>query len=302
MTRAFASAIPAVCVLLCATGAAAQVTERIIHASVVDGKGEPVTGLTTADFVVREDGVSREVLRVSKDEEPLQLALLVDNSVEMRNTVADLRRALSAFVATLRSGVEVSLISVAERPTIVVPYTSDHGALLKGVQRIVALDAGNYVLDAIAEASQGLAKRPKGRPVVAIVSARGPEYSFRDYSEVLRIVKESGTPALHAMMVGSPNTRNAIAGMAVDLRGGQRPDGNGVDRDIVLGRLTKETGGRYEDVLTLSALTSKLQQLSSELSNQYRVVFASPERLVPASRTEISAKDPKLKARGMLSK
>jgi hypothetical protein len=55
-------------------------------------------------------------------------------------------------------------------------------------------------------------------------------------------------------------------------------------------------------VLSVSALTMKLQQLSAELSNQYRVVFASPERLVPATKTEIAARDPKIKARGMLGK
>jgi hypothetical protein len=44
----------------------------------------------------------------------------------------------------------------------------------------------------------------------------------------------------------------------------------------------------------------KLQQMAGELSNQYRVVFGSPQRLVPAKTTQISARDPKLTARGMV--
>jgi VWFA-related protein len=287
---------------ICSTVLSAQVTDRVIYASVVTDRGEPVAGLTSKDFIVREDGAAREVLRVAKDEDPLQLALLVDNSVEMRDKVADLRRAVGAFVGSLRPGVEVALITTAERPTIVVPYTSDRAALQKGVENIVALDAGNYVLDAIAEVSQGLAKRANARSVIAIVSGRGLEYSYRDYTEVQRIVKASGTPAVHAMMVGGHDAQRTVAGMSVDLRSGQRPDGTGVDRDIILGRLTKETGGRYEDVLITSALTAKLRQLSAELSNQYRVVFASPDRLVPATKVEISARDPKLRARGMVVK
>ncbi len=280
----------------------AQVTERVFYASVVSDKGEPVVGLAAKDFVVREDGVVREVLRVAKDEDRMQLAVLVDNSVEMRGRIAELRKALAAFVDTLRPGVEVSLFTTAERPTIVVPYTADREALRKGVDKIVALEAGNYLLDAIAEVSQGLSKRSNARSVIAIVTARGPEYSYRNYSEVLSIVKTSGTPALHALMLGGNDAQRSIAGLAVDLRGGQRPEGNGVDRDVILGRLTKDTGGRYEEVLSASALTMKLQQLSAELSNQYRVVFASPERLVPASKTEISARDPKMRARGMLGR
>lgn len=299
MTRVFTALF---LVATCGIAASAQVTERVFYASVVSDKGEPVVGLGARDFIVREDGVVREVLRVVKDEERMQLALLVDNSVEMRGKIAELRKALSAFVNTLRPGVEVSIFTTAERPTIAVPYTSDRATLHKAIDSIVALEAGNYLIDAIAEVSQGMAKRPNARSVIAAVTARGPEYSFRNYSEVLAIVKASGTPALHAMMLGSNDALQSIAGLAVDVRGGKRPEGNGVDRDVTLGRLTKETGGRYEEVLSSSALTMKLQQLSAELSNQYQVVFASPDRLVPASKTEIAARNPRMKARGMVGK
>ena len=53
---------------------------RDIYVSVVDSKGVAVTGLTAADFTVREDGVSREVLRAVPATEPLDVVLLVDDS------------------------------------------------------------------------------------------------------------------------------------------------------------------------------------------------------------------------------
>ena len=43
---------------------AAQSKPIDAYVSVVDSKGEPATGLTPADFRVREDGVTREVLKV----------------------------------------------------------------------------------------------------------------------------------------------------------------------------------------------------------------------------------------------
>jgi len=82
---------------------------------------------------------------------------------------------------------------------------------------------------------------------------------------------------------------------------GQR-ERDGAERDILLGRLTKDTGGRYEEALSMSGMSLKLQQMASELSNQYRVTFARPQRLVPPKTTEISARDRKLKARGMLAR
>jgi VWFA-related protein len=279
----------------------AQVDERVMYASVVDDKGQPIAGLNAKDLIVREDGQTREILRVAKDDDPLQVALLVDNSVEMRNKVSDLRRAIAAFISTLRPGVQVALLTLAERPTIMVNYTADKAALLKGVDKIVAYDAGNYVLDGIAEAAEGLSKRTLARSVMVVVTGQGPELSYRHYTDALRPLRESGA-ALHAIMVTAANIESALHGVEHGNPGDSGGGIGGVGRDIVLGRMTKETGGRYEEVLTMSALSAKLQQLSSEISNQYRVTFARPQRLIPPKNTEINARQPNQHARGMLMK
>jgi VWFA-related protein len=281
--------------------ALAQVDERIMYASVVDDKGQPIVGLNARDLIVREDGQTREILRVAKDDDPLQVALLVDNSVEMRSKVSDLRKAIAAFISSLRPGVQVVLLTLAERPTIVVNYTADKAALLKGVDRIVAYDAGNYVLDGIAEAAEGLSKRTLARSVMVVVTGQGPELSYRHYTDALRPLRESGA-ALHAIMVTAANIEGMLHAVEHGNAGDSGAGMGGVGRDIVLGRMTKETGGRYEEVLTMSALSAKLQQLSSEVSNQYRVTFARPQRLIPPKNTEISARQPNQHARGMLVK
>jgi hypothetical protein len=236
---------------------------------------------------------------VSKDEDPLQIALLIDNSVVMRNRVAELRRGVSAFIKALRPGVQLSLITLAERPTILAPYTTDRDVLEAAVGRLIPHDAANYVLDGIAETSQALASRRGSRSVIAAVTGRGPEYSHREYPEVLRIVRDNGTPALHVLMVGGLDVNQAIGQAQRDPRISDVHAG-GPERDILLGRLTKDTGGRYEDVLSLTAIPTKMQQLASELSSQYKVVYARPQRLIPPKNTEVSARDPKLKARGMV--
>jgi VWFA-related protein len=300
----------------CAQAAFAQVDERVIYASIVDSKGQPVLGVGPKDLVVSEDGQTREILRVVKDDDPLQIALLVDNSVSMRGKLSDLRKAVSSFVTGLRPGVQVALLTLAERPTIVVNYTADQPALLTGVGGIVAFEAGNYVLDGIAEASEGFTRRPMARSVMVVVTGMGPELSHRDYTDVLRPLRDSRA-VLHAVIVTGPNPesdamRAARGGTATDAGGDiadaggdigdTRDAGGGVGRDIVLGRMTKETGGRYQEVLSTSGLNAKLQQLSGEISNQYRVTFARPRRLIPPKSTKISARQSKLRVRGMLMK
>ena len=289
--------------VLCGTGAFAQVDERVIYASVVDNKGAPVLNITPKDLVIREDGQAREILRIAKDEDPLQVALLVDNSATMRDRLSELRKAVTAFVAGLRPGVEVALLTLAERPTILVNYTTDHTALLQGVDRMVTYEAGDYVIDGIAEVSEGMKKRSPTRSMMVVLTGVGPELSYRHYSDAIRPLRESGA-VLHAIVV----TAHVFDTAADATRQGAIPQENaetaaaGADRDIVLGRMTKETGGRFEEVVAMSSLAAKLEQLAAEISNQYRVTFARPQRLIPPKNTEISAKQSSLHARGMLAK
>ena len=238
-----------IALLLLPSLASAQVDQRVMYASVVDNKGAPVANVTAKDLVVREDGQAREILNIAKDDDPLQIALLVDNSVSMRDNLADLRRSISAFISGLRPGVQVALLTLAERPTIVVNYTAERAALLKGVDRIVSYEAGNYLLDGIAEASEGLKKRPPMRSIMVVVTGLGPELSYRHYSDALRPLRDSGA-ALHAITVSASNLDAATRAQAENPGPPDNGAGmGGVGRDIVLSRMTKDTGGRYEEVL-----------------------------------------------------
>jgi hypothetical protein len=267
-------------VLLCVLAAAtvsAQADERVIYATVVNKDGEPVLDLTAKDFIVREDGQAREVLRVARDDDPLQVALLVDNSVAMRAQISQLRRAVIAFIDATRSDVPLALITLAERPTIAVSYTNDRMALRKAANAIFSYDAGNYLLDGIAETSQGLTKRTMWRSAIAVITGLGPELSYRQYTEVLRFFRDGGA-SLHVLQLG----------MGV---GGQ-------GREIVVSRGTSETAGRFEEVLLPQALEGKARQLASEISNQYRVTYARPSRLIPPKTVEVRVRRPDLRTRG----
>ena len=269
----------ALIMLAVSSSAYAQADERVIYTSVVDKDGAPVLDLTIKDFIVREDGQAREVVRVARDNDPLQIALLVDNSVSMRPRLSVLRKAVTAFVDSTREDVQLALITLAERPTILVGYTTDRAALRKAAANMFAYEAGNYLLDGIAETSQGLAKRTMWRSAIAVLTGIGPELSYRQYTEVLRFFRAGGA-SLHLVQLGA----------GIGAQG----------REIVVSKGTSETGGRFEEVLSPSGLELKSRQLATELSNQYRVTYLRPSRLVPPSKTEVSVRRPDLKARGML--
>jgi len=247
----------------------------------VDKKGEPVPNLTEKDFIVREDGQTREILRVTPDRDPLQIALLVDTSAAMRNNISDLRNAVTAFIDNTREGVQIALITLGDRPTISVPYTADHAALKKGLDTLIALpSAGNTLLDGIVETAEGFQKREAGRGVIAAITGFR-DLSARQYQEVLDRLQSSGV-ALHVLTLGVGS--------------------GGADREIAVSRGAERTGGRNETVLASMGLPPKAAQMAKEISDQYRVVFARPARLVPPKETTVTVRNPDWQARGLLMK
>src|SRR5687768_2794681 len=76
-----------------------QARERVMYVSVYDSaKQQPVSDLGPDAFVIREDGVRREVLRVTRATTPLPITIVVDNSEAVAPAITDLRKALTAFL------------------------------------------------------------------------------------------------------------------------------------------------------------------------------------------------------------
>jgi VWFA-related protein len=263
----------------------AQAIPRSLYVSVLDDKGMPIPDLGPSDFIVREDNVAREILRVAPASDPILLALLVDTSQASNSFIRDYRQALPLFIDKV-TGDEagsrnlVSLIGIGERPTILTDYTSNKADLNKGVQRLFAIPAsGTYLLDAIIEVSQGIKKRQPERAVIVALTSEGPELSDRNYQMVLDALHASGA-AFHVIVIGTPVNRSQ-------------------DRQIVLSRGTEETGGRYDNIFVTSALDTKLKQVAAELTSQYRVTYARPQTLIPPERIKIETTRAKATARGI---
>ena len=268
----------------------AQAQQRGIYTSVLDKDGNPVAGLTAADFVVREDNVAREVLRVEPATAPMQIALLVDNSQRSSATIRDIRDAAAEFIRGVTgTGTknELAVIAVADRPTLLVDYTSDQAKLLKGAVLFTQPNSGAYMLDGIIETSQAMKKREATRPVIVAIATNGPELSNRYHDQVMRALEASGA-SLHIVMVGTPPT---------DITTNE-----GRERATSFSDGTEQTGGRYDNVLAASALPARLKQVASELTHQYLVTYARPQTLIPPEHVKITGKRQDLIVRGQTAR
>ena len=254
----------------------AQAGERVAYVSAYDEKTRaPITGLGVRDFVIREDDAAREILRVTPATTPMAVTVLVDNTQAATNNIADIRRALASFVKAMDGVGPVSIIGVADRPTILRDYTTDQKQLQDGVGKVFAMPgAGATLLDAIVEISRGIRKREEDRAAMVILTTENTEFSNRHYNEVLEELERGGAQ-MHAVILNTP--------------AGTRLDDPSRNRASVLDLGPKQSGGTRSDVLTSQAFEGEMLKVAGFLKNQHRVVYARPQTLIPPEKFEVTS-------------
>jgi hypothetical protein len=70
------------------------------------------------------------------------------------------------------------------------------------------------------------------------------------------------------------------------------------DRNMVLDMGPKQSGGSLSTILVGSALSGRLKQLANEITHQFRVTYARPNRLIPPEKVTVTSKRPELVLRG----
>ena len=274
-----------VAVFILSAALLAQPNERVLYVNAYDAKTrKPVSGLGVKDFVVREDGVAREVLRVTPASSTMPIAVLVDNTQAVTPNIADIRKALSSFVKAVDGLGPVAIVGFADRPTILSDYTTNQKQLEDGVGRVFATPgAGATLLDAIVETSRGLRKREEDRASLVVLSSENVEFSTRYYKDVLDELKAGGA-ALHVVLLNTP--------------AGTRLDDPSRNRASVFDLGPKNSGGTRDDVLTSQAFEEKMVELAGILKNQYRLVYARPQALIPPDRVEVTSARDNVEASG----
>jgi VWFA-related protein len=260
-----------------------QGRERTLFVSAVDDKGEPVEGLGPDAFVVRENNQRREVLRVSRATEPIDIALLVDNSQAADQEITFIRDALSKFVAMMAPDNRIALIALADRPTVLVEYTGDVKRLNDGIGRLFAMSgSGMTLLDGIIETSRGIEKREGPRAVIVPVVTDGTEFTNRYSKDVVAALTRAGA-SLHALTMGPFYHSDEHATR---------------ERSFLLDEGPRATGGQRVALLAPNGLIPAAQRLARELSSQYKVVYGRPDSLFGFDELQITSAKAGVTVRG----
>jgi len=233
----------------------------MIDTTVKNKAGQIMADLKKDDFEVREDGAVQKVTVFSRDEFPLNVALVLDLSDSIGPFLGPLRDAASTALAALKSEDEVALFTFSTEAQLSAPFTKDKTKIAEQINTFHAGGATN-INDGIFDAAKYfLAEAPKGRRVVILIS------------------DDVGTDA------GGEGTRDIVTEMiAADATlynlkvPGNNPPGVRFAVGLIPGlvdihKVTEETGGEIFDVQNMASLDSVFRALIERIKTRYTLGY-----------------------------
>jgi VWFA-related protein len=142
----------------------------VVDATVKTKAGQIMGDLKKEDFEVREDGVAKKVELFSRDELPLNVALVLDLSDSIGPFLGPLRDAAATTLASLKPEDEVALFTFSTEAELRVPLTKDKTRIAEQINSFHAGGATNINDGIFAAAEYLLTSSPKGRRVIILIS------------------------------------------------------------------------------------------------------------------------------------
>jgi VWFA-related protein len=142
----------------------------VLDATVKTKDGQIMADLKKGDFEVREDGIAKKIELFSRDELPLNVALVLDLSDSIGPFLDPLRDAAATTLAALKPEDEVALFTFSTEAELHTPLTKDKTKIAEQISSFKAGGATN-INDGIFVAAEYLLKEaPKGRRVIILIS------------------------------------------------------------------------------------------------------------------------------------
>jgi len=307
-----------------------------VSATVTDGRGYFVQGLTKEDFVLLEDGREQPIAQFSSGRVPVSLGLVLDSSDSMSGErMMHARRALEGLLDRLHEPEdEVCLFGFDEEPRLLHGWTTDRDAIRKALRRVDP--TGRTALyDAVSQAVDYVNTGRHRKKAVLVISDGNDTASRLAISAVKRQIQESEL-LVYAIGVDASRTffRAPAPRWSPQRRYPQRPrppiripipipgtPGRPGGRDPIpfppppprgslppvyedpvdsgsLRALTDDSGGRTEIVRNTGDLGPATSGIADELNRQYYLAYVSAAEADGRWHViEVSARDQRYKVR-----
>jgi Ca-activated chloride channel family protein len=146
----------------------------VLHATVVNKSGHLLTDLTQKAFHVYEDGVEQPIKKFLREDVPVSMGLIVDNSGSMRTKRQRVEASALALVKASNPHDEVFIVNFNDEAFLDQPFTSDIKELERGLAKIDSR-GGTAMRDAIRMSIDYLKENGKKDKKVLVVVTDGDD-------------------------------------------------------------------------------------------------------------------------------
>jgi len=230
-----------------------EVDEVTLHATVVDDKNRLVTDLARADFTVYEDGQPQKITSFRREDIPVAMGIVIDNSGSMRDKRPAVNAAAINFVKSSNPQDKVFVVNFNEDFFLDQDYTASIPKLKDALERIEAR-GGTALYDAVVASSDHLKKSGLLEKKVLLVVTDGEDNASRESLEqAIRRLQEENGPTVYAIgILGEEHSKRARR---------------------ALRQMAEETGGLAFFPQGLAEVDSITQQIAHDIRNQYTIGY-----------------------------
>ena len=181
-----------------------QVEEVVLHATVVDQDQHMVTGLDKSAFSIFENGTPQAITSFRREDVPVEMGIVVDNSGSMRDKRGQVTQAVLNLVRASNSQDQIFVVNFGQNPYLDQDFTSDVN-LLQAALHQVSAKGSTALYDAIIASAVHLEKNPRlSKKVLLVITDGQDNMSQETLEETSRRLQQSDGPTVYAIgLVGT---------------------------------------------------------------------------------------------------
>jgi|HubBroStandDraft_3_1064219.scaffolds.fasta_scaffold13228_3 Ca-activated chloride channel family protein len=194
-----------------------QVREVILHAIVVDEQRRLVTDLDRPAFTAFENGVPQATTSFHREDVPVAMGIVIDNSGSMREKRDKVNQAVLNLIRASGPKDETFVVNFSQDSFLDQDFTSDSGLLQEALQKVSA-QGSTALYDAIVASTVHLKNNTRvQRKVLLVITDGRDNASLETLQDAMRRLQQENGPTLYAVGLLGDELQRADTGALQSL-------------------------------------------------------------------------------------
>jgi Ca-activated chloride channel family protein len=240
-----------------------------LNVTVADKSGHLITNLPQGAFSIYENGALQQIKLFKREDVPVSMGLIIDNSGSMRERRQAVESAALALVKDSNKQDEVFIVNFNDEAYLDADFTSDEKIMEQGLTKIDSR-GGTAMRDAIRMSIDHLKEKAKRDKKVLLVVTDGNDNASNIALEPLIKLAQQDDVLIYAIGILSDEDKK-------EAKKAER----------ALNLIVESTGGQVFYPKDVSEVDKLAHQVARDIRNQYTIAYTSTNSALDGSYRQI---------------